>query len=459
MAYEISISKRIDNTGRAELSLRLRLGKVDQQASTHLFVNPQHVRWESYVSSKGRKSKRLVLKTSRLKTDEVQHTEYVKKQLDDMLEFIDNNLQQVGANNVGKGWLAQQIDDFTNPHDDEVDSDESELKQMSFFEMFDVFLEKREISQGKKNQYKVFRRILQRYEMYKQLLDPKFKLSLDTLDGNGIEEIGDYIKKEYKLLEKFPNIIEAVNESRQPGPRGQNTANGHYKKLKAFVRWAIDKDYVTNNPFRKFKIPKDIYGTPYCLTLEDLSQLEKADLSERPSLAVQRDIFVFQCCIGCRVSDLKELTLANVINNEIHYIARKTKDGNPKTIKVPINKTAQAIIERHYDLKRKELLPFISDQNYNEAIKEVFKLAGLTRNVVVRNSLTGEPEIRPLNEIASSHLARRTLTNILYKKYKDQSLVSSITGHAPNSSAFARYRDIDEDMRREMVSILDNKEV
>ena len=459
MAYEISISKRIDNTGRAELSLRLRLGKVDQQASTHLFVNPQHLRWENYVSSKGRKSKRLVLKTSRLKTDEVQHTDEVKKQLDDMLEFIDNNLQQIGANNVGKGWLAQQIDNFINPHEEKVDSDESKPKQMSFFEMFDVFLEKREISQGKKNQYKVFRRNLQRYEMYKQLLDPKFKLSLDTLDGNGIEEIGDYIKKEYKLLEKFPNIIEAVNESRQPGPRGQNTVNGHYKKLKAFVRWAIDKDYVTNNPFRKFKIPKDIYGTPYCLTLEDLSQLEKADLSERPSLAVQRDIFVFQCCIGCRVSDLKELTLANVINNEIHYIARKTKDGNPKTIKVPINKTAQAIIERHYDLKRKELLPFISDQNYNEAIKEVFKLAGLTRNVVVRNSLTGEPEIRPLNEIASSHLARRTLTNILYKKYKDQSLVSSITGHAPNSSAFARYRDIDEDMRREMVSILDNKEV
>ena len=455
MAYEISISKKVDNTGRSELSLRLRLGKIDQQASTHLFVNPQHVRWENYVSSKGRKSKRLVLKTSRLKTDEVQHTEDVKKQLDDMLEFIDNNLQQVGANNVGKGWLAQQIDDFTNPHDDEVDSDESELKQMSFFDMFDVFLEKREISQGKKNQYKVFRRILQRYEMYKQLLDPKFKLSLDTLDGNGIEEIGDYIKKEYKLLEKFPNIIEAVNESRQPRPRGQNTVNGHYKKLKAFVRWAIDKEYTTNNPFRKFKIPKDIYGTPYCLTLEDLSQLEKADLSKRPGLAVQRDIFVFQCCIGCRVSDLKELTMANVINNEIHYIARKTKDGNPKTIKVPINKTAQAIIDRYADPKRKELLPFISDQNYNEAIKEVFKLTGLTRNVVVRNSLTGESEIRPLNEIASSHLARRTLTNILYKKYKDQSLVSAITGHAPNSSAFARYRDIDEDMRREMVSVLD----
>ena len=59
MAYEISISKKVDNTGRSELSLRLRLGKIDQQASTHLFVNSQHVRWENYVSSKGRKSKRL----------------------------------------------------------------------------------------------------------------------------------------------------------------------------------------------------------------------------------------------------------------------------------------------------------------------------------------------------------------------------------------------------------------
>ena len=458
MAYEISISKRIDNTGRAELSLRLRLGKVDQQASTHLFVNPQHLRWENYVSSKGRKSKRLVLKTSRLKTDEVQHTDEVKKQLDDMLEFIDNNLQQIGANNVGKGWLAQQIDNFINPHEEKVDSDESKPKQMSFFEMFDVFLEKREISQGKKNQYKVFRRNLQRYEMYKQLLDPKFKLSLDTLDGNGIEEIGDYIKKEYKLLEKFPNIIESVNESRQPGPRGQNTVNGHYKKLKAFVRWAIDKEYTTNNPFLKFKIPKDIYGTPYYLTLDEVKTLETFDLSKRSGLAVQRDIFVFQCCVGCRVSDLKTLTTANIVNGEIHYIAHKTKDGNPQTIKVPINKTAKAIIERYADPKRKSLLPFISDQKYNDAIKEAFRLAGLTRNVVVRNSLTGEQEIHPLNEVASSHMARRTLTGNLFKIYKDQSLVSAITGHAPNSSAFARYRDIDENMRREMVSVLDFQE-
>ena len=455
MAYEITISKKVDKTGRSELSLRLRLGKVDQQASTHLFVCRQHVRWENYVSSKGRKSKRLVLKISRLKTDEVQHTEDVKKQLDNLLEFIDNNLQSTGANNVGKDWLAQQIDEFMNPSKADVIEESVEPKKDSFFELFDIFLEKREISNSKKNQYNFFRRIMQRYEMYRQLFNAEFKLSIDTLDENGIEEIGDYIKKEHKLLEKFPSIIEAVKESRKPGERGQNTINGHYKMLKAFIRWAIDKEYTTNNPFRKFKIPQDVYGTPYFLSLKELHKLEKADLSSRPSLAVQRDIFVFQCCIGCRISDLKALTTSNIINNEIHYIARKTKDGNPQTIKVPINKTAQAILDRYADPKRKALLPFISDQNYNEAIKEAFKLAKLTRNVVIRNSLTGEQEIVPLNEVASSHLARRTLGGNLYKIYKDQSLVSSITGHAPNSSAFARYRAIDEEMKREMLSALD----
>ena len=43
MAYELSISKKVNNEGRSELQLRLRLGKIDQQAATRIFVNPQHV--------------------------------------------------------------------------------------------------------------------------------------------------------------------------------------------------------------------------------------------------------------------------------------------------------------------------------------------------------------------------------------------------------------------------------
>lgn len=60
-----------------------------------------------------------------------------------------------------------------------------------------------------------------------------------------------------------------------------------------------------------------------------------------------------------------------------------------------------------------------------------------------------------LDEIASSHLARRTFIGNLYKKVKDPNLVGSLSGHKEGSKAFARYRDIDEDMKKELVDLLD----
>jgi hypothetical protein len=75
--------------------------------------------------------------------------------------------------------------------------------------------------------------------------------------------------------------------------------------------------------------------------------------------------------------------------------------------------------------------------------------------VTVLNPTTREEEKRPLNEIASSHLARRTFIGNLYKKVKDPNLVGSLSGHKEGSKAFARYRDIDEDMKKELVNLLD----
>lgn len=62
-----------------------------------------------------------------------------------------------------------------------------------------------------------------------------------------------------------------------------------------------------------------------------------------------------------------------------------------------------------------------------------------------------------MNEIASSHLARRTFVGNLYKQVKDPNLVGSLTGHKEVSKAFARYRDIDEDMKKDLVKLLEWK--
>jgi integrase len=122
---------------------------------------------------------------------------------------------------------------------------------------------------------------------------------------------------------------------------------------------------------------------------------------------------------------------------------------------VPLNAVAFEILSKYAALDGDKLLPFISEQQYNNAIKEVFTLAGLNRNVIARNPLTGEDEARPLNEIASSHLARRTFCGNLYKRVKDPSLVGALSGHVEGSKAFARYRDIDDEMKSELVKMLE----
>ena len=57
-------------------------------------------------------------------------------------------------------------------------------------------------------------------------------------------------------------------------------------------------------------------------------------------------------------------------------------------------------------------------------------------------------------EIASSHLARRTFVGNLYRQVKDPNLVGALSGHKEGSKAFARYRTIDDEMKKELVNLL-----
>lgn len=82
-------------------------------------------------------------------------------------------------------------------------------------------------------------------------------------------------------------------------------------------------------------------------------------------------------------------------------------------------------------------------------------LAGITRKVVIIDPKTDKEVIRNINDIASSHMARRTFVGNLYNKVKDPNLIGSLSGHVNGSKAFARYRAIDMNVKKELVSMLD----
>ena len=173
------------------------------------------------------------------------------------------------------------------------------------------------------------------------------------------------------------------------------------------------------------------------------------------SLSAVRDIFIFQCCVGCRVGDLLKFTKDNIIDGAIEYVASKTRDNRPRTVRVPLNSIAKAILARHDDPKRAQLLPFISEQKYNIYIKKCFKIAGLTRTVTIPDTKTGQTKQVALCDYASSHMARRTFAGILYEQVQDPNLISALTGHTDASRAFARYRAVTDTLKRKTVELLE----
>ncbi len=359
-------------------------------------------------------------------------------------------------------WLKEEIDRAQHP-----DLYGTTARRETFFETFARFLETRNLSEVRTRNFKVIYRALQRFEIYKQLYSrPNFKMELDTITHDTLHDFEDFLKTEYQHFTKdeatgkyicnpeYRPIYDAVPETRTPGQRGQNTISDILTKLRTFVLWAIETGETTNNPFKHYSIKECIYGTPYYITIDERNALYEADLSSRPQLAIQRDIFVFQCLIGCRVGDLYKLTPDNIIKGAVEYVPRKTKEGRHITVRVPLNATAKEILERYQATGNGKLLPFISEQKYNVAIKAAFTAAGITRPVTIINPTTREPEIKPINEIASSHLARRCFVGNLYKQVKDPNLVGVLSGHKEGSRAFARYREIDEEMKQDLVNLL-----
>lgn len=356
-----------------------------------------------------------------------------------------------GKEGLTSELLDQEIDKRLHP-----DRYIVEQPRQTFFEAYEEFIEKRKLSDWRVRAIQVVIRALKRYELYaRRNVDRRFTLDLDTVTPLVLGDFEEFLRNEHTFCEQYPEIYEAVPESRTPQPRGQNTINGILTKLRTFFIWANDVGKTTNNPFKNYIVEECVYGTPYYISIDERNKIYRTNLSRHPQLAIQRDVFVFQCLIGCRVGDLYKLTRENIIDGAVEYIPRKTRDGHPVTVRVPLNDTAKEIIAKYADYAGPSLFPLMAEQQYNKAIKRIFLAAGMKRRVTILNPLTREAEQRPIWEVASSHLARRTFVGNLYKQVKDPNLVGALSGHKEGSRAFARYRDIDEEMKTELVKMLE----
>ena len=494
-----SLSTKVDkSSGLSEILIRFFNGRhLNQRAKSNIFVNATN--WDE-------KKQCIIIPSNRLKEVKLRELseELHKKNtlLYNLRIYIFNAFEEAGAGKteLPDDWLKSVVQKFYETPSEQtakpaklskksapakpapkptpqpkkaesqpvaepvlepdVEDQDPTPEVSSFFSVFSDFIAKNDISENRKRHYRVVYRALQRYEAYN-----KITLSFDNITAETLKDFERYLSNEHELFDdhKLKAVMRLYPESRPINQRGSNYVKDMMGKLRTFCRYAsgkikempINEPFFQTNPFDAYSIgTQTALGTPYFLTIEERNHLYHFDLnSER--LSRQRDIFIFQCLVGCRVGDLMRLTWDNVIGDQLHYIPAKTCKNNPKTIIIPLHEIALEIIKRYKEPGRKMLLPFVAQQQYNEDIKSMLTLAGITRKVVIIDPKTNKEVVRHINDIASSHMARRTFVGNLYNKVKDPNLIGSLSGHVNGSKAFARYRAIDMNVKKELVSMLD----
>ena len=438
-AFIRETSAKNNITDQAHVYFRVRDGKTDIKAVSELSINPNH--WSA--ERQGYKTRvALVAEAKRTAFD---------KAVQDLTALISAQYYH-GADSR---WLKGVIEEFHHPNINIRQGRKGD--EYSLVYQCQQYAENHPMEKESIRHHEHNVRKLQHFERFQREIMRRrgYTMRLDAITADDLREFHKYLVNEAGYYEHYPQIFDDIEERFKPRQLTENSINTIFRRIRTVVNWCLKHNITTNDPFATFEMPKVLDSPPFYLTLEERDKVYYADLSnETPSTQVYRDIFMFHCLIGCRVGDLEKMTRANIVDGAVEYIAEKTKNHKPRTIRVPLNDKAKAILAKYADLETR-LLPKINQNIYNRQIKKILKLLGIDRMVTVIDNKTREPIQKPICDIATSHTARKTFIGNLYKKVKDPNLVASLSGHTDGSRAFARYREIDNEMKRELVKLID----
>ena len=215
-------------------------------------------------------------------------------------------------------------------------------------------------------------------------------------------------KQSYKHVEFIASLINyaAANRTRSIG-FNQITLDG-------LIKTKIKRDAKLDNKHTE-------------LTEQELEILKDLKIEDK-RLELIRDMFLFQCTIGCRFNDLCSIIQGNfrIEENQLIY---NTEETNSKhvTAFVPF-KISPIIRETLDDIINGKYLSFrIDNSYYNLQLKRLLELGGLNRMIKYKDA-NGNSHSEPLYSIVSSHCARVTAATHLLRKYGNKEFVYKTCG-------------------------------
>lgn len=218
-----------------------------------------------------------------------------------------------------------------------------------------------------------------------------------------------------------------------------NTLSRNIGLLKTFMNWAFANNHTYKTDFKNFKNVKKEITNEVALTLEQVKEVYLFDFTQNKRLERVRDLFVFGSSTGMRFSNYSKIKKTDIENNHINVRDKKNPD---KSLSIPLNDFSKDILKK-YNYK----LPKMSNQNFNNYIKEVFQAIGYTHDVKMTKKIgkNRTETMIPFYKRISSHTARRSFITIMKNEKIPDKVIMSYTGHRSIEVLNRYYRPNDEE--------------
>lgn len=230
---------------------------------------------------------------------------------------------------------------------------------------------------------------------------------------------------------------EEVNETKQ---YTLNSVGKYIRALKVMISSAKNSEADTSNFYVFNEDVDNVY-----LNETELQLLKDFDFISTPHLDRVRDWFLLLAWTGSRFSDLDKIGKSNIKGNTITYRQQKTNT----LVTIPLHPVVTDILQK-YNYKMPDV---ISNQKFNDYIKDVCKLAQINGNETFTRTVGGKlvTETKPKHDLVSSHTCRRSFCTNMYLRGLDTLMIRSISGHKTEKS-FLKYIKVSQQQHAEMMA-------
>ena len=228
-----------------------------------------------------------------------------------------------------------------------------------------------------------------------------------------------------------------------------NTIGRHVKHLKVIMRLAEEEGLHTNVEYQRksFKALTEKVENVY-LTEAEIKKIYELDLSGLKNLEIIRDVFLCGCHTAQRYSDYSRISKDMIYEESGRKVIKLTQQKTGEQVIIPIKPELENILKK-YDYT----LPHTWEQKVNEHIKDIAKLAGITKKESYeekKGGLTVKKSV-PRNELIKTHTARRSGCTNMYLAGVPPIGIMQISGHKTERE-FLKYIKVTKQQNADILS-------